>query len=111
MLIVERLGQFAAALREQQAGTIQRIGRLVERSNLLMQPHLTRNHCGASRTLRRVSIHGCTRRWIQFVAGVEDGELLDDLPDYAQLPAAGLPEAEIPPRGRRQRALNRRRAA
>ena len=67
----------AVALREQQAGAVQRIGRLVEGSNLLMQPHLTRNHGGANHTLGCVSIHGRTYCGLQFVASVEDGERLD----------------------------------
>jgi len=56
LLVVERLGQPAAALREQQAGTIQRIGRLVKRSNFLMQAGFAGNHGGAGQTLCCVSL-------------------------------------------------------
>src|SRR5260370_17414935 len=44
-----------------------------------MQTDLTRNHSGANRTLGCVSIQGRTHGGIQFVAGKENGELLDFL--------------------------------
>jgi len=76
-LVVERLGQLAAALREQQPGTIQRIGRLVKRSNSLMQAGFAGNHGGADQTLCRVSLERRTHGGIEFVAGVKNRELLD----------------------------------
>ena len=77
LLIVERLRKLAAALREEKAGAVQRIRRLFERCDRLLEARLARKDCGAGRTRRGVRLEFRARTGVQFVASVENRERLD----------------------------------
>src|ERR1700674_2078526 len=77
LLIVERLRELAAALRQEQAGAVQRIRRLLERCNSLLQARLARNDCGAGSARGGVRFKCRARAGVQFVASVENRERLD----------------------------------
>jgi hypothetical protein len=75
--IVERLGQLAAALREEQARAVQRIGRLIKRHDDLLQARLTFDNGGTSGARLEMRIESGARICVQFVANTQDSERLD----------------------------------
>ena len=76
--IVKRFRKLAAALRKQQAGTVQRIGRLIERCDGLLQARLrARQRRRRLGTARRCASSCRARCGVEFIAGVENGERFD----------------------------------
>ena len=79
LFIVKRFPQPAAALREKQAGAVQRIGRLVERCYRLLEALFAHQDGSTGWTLREMRIESRARARVQFVASGENGERLDVL--------------------------------
>jgi hypothetical protein len=67
----------AAALREEQAGAIQRIRRLLERCDRLLELGFAKDDGGAGRALREMRIKLRARSCVQFIASVQNRERLD----------------------------------
>ena len=76
-MVVNRFRKFTAALRQQQAGAVERVGRLVERGDGLMLASFARYGAGTSGAQCDVCLQSRAGCGIQFIAGVEDGQRFD----------------------------------